>query len=271
MNKFLIIGFCTFLSFGITSCYAPVDKAGNSTLTYSKPQSESQKAAENYIALAFKYINANQLSTARAKLDQSRDFEPNNPRIYLGYALIYDKEKESELAGVNYKKASDLGGGAEVSMYRALSYYNQGLYSQAQTSFAQCMNDTVFDLRALCFELNGFNEMRLANVDKAIESFIKATQLNTNMPTSYLSLANLYLQKSDPKAGYVEFKKYHEMVKYIDSVSHTAQSLWIGIQLANAVGDSAQMQDLVIKLKVEFQDSEEYKLYQQWSANAGAN
>jgi len=271
MNKFLVLSLCVLLSVGFTSCYAPVDKSGKSSITLENQKTESEKAAGNYIALAFKYINANQLSTARTKLEQAQSFEASNPRIYLGYALIYDKEQEEELAIASYKTAASLGGGAEVSMHRALSLYNLSRFRDASVYFAECMVDTQFDLRALCFELNGFNEMRLNNVNKAIESFVKATQLNTNMPTSYLSLANLYIQTGDMDSGFTQFKKYDQMAQYIDSVSHTAQSLWIGIQLANAVGQSSDMNNLVIKLKIEFQGSNEYKLYKQWSDALGAN
>lgn len=271
MNKFLVLSLCALLSISFTSCYAPVSKSGKSSATLEKPATESQKAAENYIALAFKYINADQLATARTKLEQAQGYDASNPRIYLGYGLIYDKEQEEELASDSYKKAASLGGGAEVSMHRALSLYNLGQYTQAQQFFAQCMADTQYDLRALCFELNGFNEMRLTKLDKAIESFIKATQLNTNMPTSYLSLANLYIQTGDVAAGFVEFKKYDQMAQYIDSVKHTAQSLWIGIQLSNSVGKSEEMKNLVNKLKIEFKDSNEFQIYQQWSEELGSN
>ncbi|MCJ8312865.1 MAG: hypothetical protein HRU38_11680, partial [Saccharospirillaceae bacterium] len=212
-----------------------------------------------------------QLATARVKLDQARTYEKSDPRIYLGYALIYDKEQEAELAADNFEKAAKLGGGAEVAMHRALSLYNLGRFTQATVFFKQCMNDTQFELRALCFELNGFNEMRLTNTNNAIESFKKATQLNTNMPTSYLSLANLYIQNAEVQSGFLAFKKYDQMAQYINSVKHTAQSLWIGIQLSNAVGDSEEMKKLVVQLKIKFKDSNEYAVYKQWSEALGSN
>ena len=109
MNKFLVLGLCAFLSISLTSCYAPVDKSGKNSSTLGQPATESQKAAENYIALAFKYINADQLATARTKLEQAQGYEASNPRIYLGYGLIYDKEQEEELAADSYKKAALLG------------------------------------------------------------------------------------------------------------------------------------------------------------------
>jgi len=271
MKKFLEISLCVLLSIGLASCYAPVNKTGRSSSTLDKPVTESQKAAKNYIALAFKYINANQMATARTKLEQAQSFESSNPRIYLGYALIYDKEQEAALADDSYKKAAALGGGSEVSMHHALSLYNLGRFNQAKGYFDLCMADTQYELRALCFELNGFNEMRLSNVQKAIGSFIKATQLNSNMPTSYLSLANLYIQTADVKLGFLEFKKYDQMEQYIDSVSHTAQSLWIGIQLANAVGESEEMNKLANQLKIEFHKSNELQIYKQWYAQLGSN
>ncbi|NRB79497.1 MAG: hypothetical protein HRU38_12670, partial [Saccharospirillaceae bacterium] len=57
MNKILVLTLGVLLSLSVTSCYVPVDKSGKTTSTYPKPPTESQKASDNYIALAFKYIN----------------------------------------------------------------------------------------------------------------------------------------------------------------------------------------------------------------------
>ncbi|BCE01661.1 tetratricopeptide repeat protein [Marinicellulosiphila megalodicopiae] len=267
MNKFIVMSFCCVLSVTLAGCYAPVNKSGGKALVYETPRSESQKAADNYIALAFQYINAGQLGTARSKLDQAKNFDSTNPKAYLGYALIYDQEQETRLAEENFNKAAAHGGGAEVSMYHALFLYNQARFTQAQVHFDKCINDATFDKRALCFELAGFNQMRLNNPQKAIASFIKATQINPNMPVSYLSLANLYIQSGENKLGYDAFKQYDQMAIYIESVNHTAQSLWIGIQLASAVGEKSEVLTFANKLNKQFPGSEEVKLYNAWLQN----
>lgn len=240
------------------------------TTTQSNTQTVSQKSpeqiAQTYVQIAFDHINHSAFAQAKAKLLQAESIDNDNPGIYLGYGKMFEKEREPELAENNFKKAINKDNTSASLMYYALFLHNQGRFDEARQQFTKCTEDTTFPRRAECFEYMAVNELKLNERQLAKNFFHKATYLNAQMPRSYISLANLYLEDRDYKRGYEAFSGFKNLtlLEGNNLYEHSPISLWLGVRLAYHTGKRNEVETLASQLYEQFSQSQEWELYNRW-------
>ncbi len=69
---------------------------------------DKEKALSSRLQLAINYIQANNHEAARENLQMAQEIDSRSPEVYDLYALIYEREREFDIAEKNFHKALSL-------------------------------------------------------------------------------------------------------------------------------------------------------------------
>ena len=115
--------------------------------------------------------------------------------------------------------------------------------------------DYRYQRRYKAFENLGVCYLKVGESEEAQKAFNRALQLNPNMTTALLEMAELSLEGGDFQATTRYLKRYERIS------SPSPKQLWIGIRLQRSLGDKDKVASYALALKSMFPASEEYKAY----------
>jgi len=221
------------------------------------------EALDNYLRLAQGYLEQGDLASTRRHLNNASEIDPNNSDIYGVWGLIYTLEGDLDLADDSFRRAIRLDSrNSQVrNNYAAFLYSNQR-FDDAYDQLQEVVADTAYPNRAQAFENMGLAAIQLQRLNDAEFAFNRALQLNGNRLRSTLELADLNLQRSNLAGARDYYQRFLTLQQFFN-LQQTARSLWVGIQLEDAGGNNARLQEYAALLAERFPDSTEYALYRQ--------
>jgi len=132
----------------------------------------------------------------------------------------------------------------------------KGQYQLAEKYLLAAANEPRYIDSGAAFENAGLCAMAIPDDEMAGKYFIQAIEQDHNRPVSYFELARLYYKRSQ----YNLAKKY--LKGYEDVAQQTANSLWLGIEIANKTKDVATILKNGALLEKKFAKSKQYQFYQ---------
>lgn len=226
-----------------------------------------EQALQDYIALARGYLEQGDLGSAKRHLANAEAIDRNNAEVPSIWGLVYAREGETELADDSFRRSLRLDGSNSQARnnYAAFLFAN-GRYEDAQRQLEIVVRDTAYPARAQAFENLGLAELRLNRIEAAEAAFVRAVQLNANQFGAILELAAVNLIQQDYVQAGNYYRNYLTILQFYNQ-AQGARSLWIGIQLALALGNDAERLDYGAQLETAHRDTPEYALYQQLLEN----
>ncbi|MES2624818.1 MAG: type IV pilus biogenesis/stability protein PilW [Pseudomonadota bacterium] len=220
-------------------------------------------ALENYIQAATVYLEQGDLANTKRHLGNASSIDGNNSDIYAIWALVYSREGEAKLAEENFEHSLRINpdNSKARNNYAAFLFANNRL-EDAYDQLERVVQDVEYPNRSQAFENLGFAALRLNRPVDAEAAFGRALQLNDQQIRSSLELADLNLKKNDVLQARAFYRNYLALQQFY-RVAHNARSLWIGIQLENALGNSDNITEYGEQLETNFSASDENQLYQQ--------
>lgn len=243
--KALLLGF--LLSQGLVGCVTET----NDPLAQNR---DPAKAARIYVEAGTRYLQSRQMENASRTLKRAYEIAPEDPAVNNALALFYTLEGEEEQVVKHYEKA--LAADPNFSQARnnyAAYLYEKGHYDQAIQHLEKVVKDYQYARRFTAFENLGICYLREGDKEAASAAFNRALQLNPNLPTSLLEMAELSLAEGNNLLA----SKY--LAKYESISQPTAKQLWLGIRLQRILGDKNKLSSYELALKNLFPGSEEYK------------
>jgi type IV pilus assembly protein PilF len=221
------------------------------------------EALQNYIQLAVGYLEQNDLPNAKRHLDNAAAIDANNSEVFAIWGLVYSREGEPDLADANFRRSLRINArNSQARNNYAAFLFANNRFEEAYTQLQQVVDDTSYSGRAQAFENLGLAALRLNRLEDAEYGFSRALQLNANQLRSSLELASLNLQKQDVLQARAYYRNYLTLIQFYN-IAHNARSLWVGIQLENALGNDANVREYGGLLETGFSASAEYQLYRQ--------
>ena len=226
---------------------------------YSK-NTDPEKAAETYVALAVGYMSQGNMILARQKLDRALELNSENPSVHSALAMYWLERGEIKLAQKEFDTALD------IDDEHSPSNYHYGLYLLSQKDKRACPHlaiaakDVDYSARVLANENLGTCLLQYGEKARAIDAFEKAWVLDSNSTVSSINLSAIYLQRKRLRLAARWFNRFEKSLTD-NKVEHTAASLGLGLRLATAGGDSNSMASYAFKLRKRFPKSQEYKNY----------
>jgi type IV pilus assembly protein PilF len=227
------------------------------------------KAEETYIQIGYGYFEKGNLLEAKRSLIRALEIDDRSAGAHMGLARVYDRELEYDLADDHFKKAIRYGGNTEAHFQYGVYLYNRGEFKDAYRQFDTVLEDTVYVRRAQTFEYQGIVASRLDRNERAITYYKRAIALNAVLANSYIGLTNIYNEQQDYQNAYVYYSGFVKLVQ-AQLARHNASTLWLGIQLADELGDDNALSSFTLQLRNRFKESPEYQQYLKWQADKDA-
>ena len=225
-------------------------------------EADREKALENYVKLASRYIAQGNLGRARHHLDRALEIEDDYAPALAAMGLVYSAEGDERLSEQSFKKAVSADGSyTRGRVYYGAFLYSQGDYDKARAQFAKASEDTAYKDRSGVFYNLGLTDEKLGNLEQAEQAYRRAVELSRGEARTLLSLARVLVEQGDYSAASRYYSRLQVMIQNTPRLVHSAESLYTGIRIARHFQDRDQEASLALLLKNEFAESEEYQQY----------
>jgi type IV pilus assembly protein PilF len=226
-------------------------------------QRSDEQSLKYYLQLATGYLEQNDLAASKRHLANAAAIEPNNSEIHAIWGLVYSREGEAKLADDSFQHALQLDtrNSKARNNYAAFLFANNR-FEEAYDQLQRVVQDTEYEGRPQAFENLGLAALRLNRTQDAESAFMRALQLNSQQLRSSLELASLNLATNKVLQARQYFRNYLTLLSFYN-LGHNARSLWIGIQLESALGNTQNVQIYGTQLETNFASAPEYELYKQ--------
>ncbi|NVK40974.1 MAG: type IV pilus biogenesis/stability protein PilW [Oceanospirillaceae bacterium] len=236
----------------------------SSNSTQQGMQSASpEKSVEAYTQLGLQYLRAGDTLSAKDALQRALEIDDDYADIYNGLALIFQVEQEYDLAEQNFREAVSLDSDSAVFHNNFGAFlYARGRYEEACKELARATEDPFYPRRAQSFENLGRCYQMIGREDAAQHAFERALRLSPSRPVALLELTDLHLRAGRLAEAQGYYDRFSVLIDR-RQIEHSAQSLWLGIQLARLNGNGSRAATYSLLLKSLFPQSTEYALYKE--------
>ncbi|MDH4611332.1 type IV pilus biogenesis/stability protein PilW [Pseudomonas sp. BN102] len=212
-------------------------------------------ARDAYIELGIGYLKEGSTENAKVPLKQALELDPSNADAHAALALVFQTEREPELADQHYRKALSSRSDSRILNNYGGFLYEQGRYKDAYERFLQAAEDNLYPERSRVFENLGLTALKLNNPALAKQQFDKSLRLERRQPRALLEMAQLSFDEKQ----YVPARDYYDRFSKISP--QNARSLLLGSRLATIFEDRDQAASLGLQLKRLYPGTPEYQQY----------
>ena len=245
---------CTLPSAGMTG--------SSSERTLSPEEAETRRRAHIRLELAASYFESGKTAVALDEIKQSIATDPSYAEAYNLRGLIYMRLNDNIQAEENFQRAlSEHPNNFGIVHNYAWLLCQQEKYAEADRQFERVLATPSYAARSKSLMTQGLCRVRAGDKDSAEKSFAKAYELDPGNPIVAYNLASLLLQRGDVQRAQFYIRRLN------NSDVADAASLWLGIKVEHALGDSVALRQLAGQLKRRFSDSREQILYERGAFN----
>ncbi len=239
-----------FLCSGLNGCNQTPGSSGS-----YRPTEGTNDIAQTNLNLGIAYLRTGEFEKSLEKLKKARAADKNYPPIYNALGVLYQRLGNKVKAEEYYLHALGLNG----SDSSTLNNYGQFLcqesrFDEAEVTFLKAANNPLYATPEIAFSNAGTCAMEQGELDTAETYFRDALKKNPKVAIALLQMAEI----SYATGNYLSARGY--LQRYLEISSHTAKSLWIGVQVENELGDKNALSSYKLLLRNKFPDSKETSL-----------
>lgn len=234
-----------------------------SSSTQRVNEASSENTLQAYTRLGVQYLQAGDNVNAKNSLQRALAINDNYAPAHNALALVFQSEREFELAEQYYRKA------LAIEPMSAMFHNNYGAflfarerYEEACQAFSRATEDPFYASRAQAFENMGRCYRQLGRNDVAEHALRRALDLQRDRPFAQVALADLLLDQGNVPEAVGWFNRFREQVE-ARLVEHNANSLWVGVRVARADRNAGLASSYGLLLRNLYPDSEEYRLFKE--------
>ena len=223
------------------------DETGNlgSPLVQASP-------ADVYIDLSAAYLREGQFAEAFKNANKAVLVDSKSSNAHYMLALVHQRLGQMGPAEEAYRKSVALDGPNPVALNAYGSFLcNQRRYDEADGFFRRALNNPLYSTPWLAWHNAGWCKELAGEGVSAERDYRAALNTNPRFAPTLLRMAKL----SYENGTYLSARAY--LQRYAEVAPHTAESLWLGVQTENQLGDKDQMASYGLKLRARFPDSEQ--------------
>jgi type IV pilus assembly protein PilF len=219
---------------------------------------EAQRAAKAHADLGMAYMSQGQLSIALDEARRAVDADASYPLGYNVLGLVQMYLKENRAAEESFSRALQLApGDPEISNNYGWFLCQTGHEKKSIPYFETASKNTLFATPTKPLT-NAAMCSIMAGDDKSGEEFLRrALAADPRNSDAIFLLAELYYRTGRATDARAQLANLHELVP------PTAQSVWLGLRIERALGDSAAERRYGLQLRRDFRESREYQLLKQ--------
>ncbi len=214
----------------------------------------SEKPTDIYLQLGIRYMELNKLKLAKENLLKALDKEPNNARAHSALAFLYEKINHFDEAKQHYETALDLSPddiGIQNNYGKFLCDRRQ--FDKGLALLKQSMTNLLNDRQWLSLTNAARCHLGMGQQPQAVTYLKQALDMNGEYTAALFEMQKISYQMGDYKAA----EDY--LQRYLSETNHTPETLWIGIQTEQALGNMSLANEYRNLLLDKFPNSNEAK------------
>jgi len=250
MSKTIIrIIIAAFISISLAAC-SSVPVGGGTTVKKDEPNLKD--ASEINVKLAVGYMQRQQYSAARDKLEKAIEQDPKNLVAYKTLAYLYAVLGLEDEAISKYNEALDL----KPNDSDLLNSYGAFLCSidrldEAQEKLKQAYSNPFYESIYLAQSNAGSCLIKQGKYKEAEALLRKSLRVDSKLPGSLISMADIGIKTDRYLMARAYIERYHAVK------APSPESLWIQIQAEKGLGSQDYYKKYVQQLINDFPDSDE--------------
>lgn len=235
-----------FLVMTLTAC---------SIFSKSKTQISTPQASDVNVQLGLAYLQNGDVQRAHQKLLLAEQQAPGSLQAQGAMGYFLESTGSLPSADAYYRRAIMLNpkSGAAQNNYGTF-LCRRGRYLKADQHFLLALQDPTYLNTAQVYENAGLCAMQIPDTKKAIDYFTQAITQDPKRAVSWLELGRINYQAKDYQQAKQYLDHYMQLVK-----EPTANALWLGTVLANALGNQTAAGSYTLLLQTKFPNSDAYK------------
>lgn len=243
------------LSFAVTGCVTERTYSGTD-IPVSERKLDKVAAARERMQLGLTYLNRGNSEQAKYNLDKALEYAPELEDVHVAMAYYYQtvgdlvRTERAYQDAINTKNAS---GDSKNNFGVFLCQQKQ--YDKAEKMFLAAIEMPKYTRTASSYENLGLCSREAGQVEKARQYFQMALKYDPRRSVSLLELVELSMEQGDYTAARNQLARYHQVV------AQTPESLTLGINIEQALNDTAAMEQFGILLLAKFPASPQAKQY----------
>ena len=223
---------------------------------------EARRRARIRLELASNYFEMGQTAVALDEVKQSLASDPTYADAYNLRGLIYLRLNDFPQAEESFRRALALRpGDANLSHNFGWLLCQQKKYAEADQNFSRALNNPPYAARTNTLMAKGLCQVGAERYAEAEQSLIKAYELDAANPVVGYHLSALLLRRNDLSRAQFYIRRLN------NSEYANAESLWLGIKVERALGDTVAMRQLADQLRKRFLDSREWGAFERGAFN----
>jgi len=237
-----------FLAIALTCC--GLAACVSSSTTSRNP--DEPTASELYVRKGLQYMENGRLDVAQQDLQRAIELDSSNAEAHNAMGVLQERLRQIEVAEEHFRKAlslDDKNPSAANNLGRLLCA--NGEYEQAMKLFKIAIDSTSYQTPWLALTNIGLCAHAQGQLAEAENYLRRALDYNPTFPPALLDMAKLSLESKNPLSARAFLERYNAVA------DPTAESLAIGIQAEQAMGNPKEAANYQKKLLRFFPKSKE--------------
>lgn len=222
---------------------------------YKSDQAKNERLVETQVQLGVGYFEQGNYEVALEKLEKAIEVKPDYGPAHSAIALVYERMQKYDVADQHYREA------IRLSPENGGIYNNYGVFlcnrnrpEEAEKYFLKAVKLPLYNTPELAYENAGACARRVPNVEKAEAYLNKALELNPQLPTALVNMAEIRFEQG----SYLSSRGFLQRFESVSS--HSAESLWLGIRIERKLGDKNAEANYKKQLQSKFPKSEQFRM-----------
>jgi type IV pilus assembly protein PilF len=216
--------------------------------------SPTEKPTDIYLQLGIRYMDLNKLELAKENLQKALEKEPNNARAHSALAFLYEKINHLDEAREHYETALGLSSddiGIQNNYGKFLCDRRQ--FERGLGLLAQATSNLLNDRQWMALTNTARCHLGLGQRPQAVALLKQALDMNGQYSAALMEMQKISYQMGEYKAA----EDY--LQRYLGGAKHTPDTLWVGLQTEQALGNLSLANEYRALLLDKFPNSNEAK------------
>lgn len=234
----------------------------NAGLVTPSDEPETRRRARIRLELASNYFENGQTAVALDEVKQALAADATYPDAFNLRGLIYLRLGDFAQADESFRRALALRGGDSNILHNyGWLLCQQRKFAEADQQFARALGNPVYTARSKTLMARGLCQSEAGQLPEAEQSLLKAYELDASNPIVGYHLASLFFRRNELSKSQFYIRRLN------NSQFANSESLWLGIKVERALGDTVAMRQLADQLRKRFPDSRELGAYERGAFN----
>ncbi len=248
-TRWILIG----LLFLLSTCATPGQNrsSGNSD---SYNETEITARARAHVDLGAAYLQQGKFEIALIEFNEAKQIDPNYAPTYNGLGLLYAALGEDVKADDNYKKSIQLQPRSSESHNNYGSFLcSRKRYDESIQHFLEAVKNPLYSTPYLAYANAGICSARKNDMTNAEIYLNKALQIEPLTHSAATQLAEIQFKRGEAVTA-------RETLQNALVASPNAETLWLGIKIARALGDKDSASSYALQLRQQYPNSEQTRM-----------